>query len=224
MMAATVTFVLDGERGWVVAESVSTACPHCDAKLKVKPEKLGGIAHCPSCQRLICLAPELSLPANPSERPSGNSDLLATEQQKVLARSLGCQFHDSITRCEISELIEIAEENQRAAQWSAIQPKPHRDEASGTPVPAHFSGKEVAEDLRISQATPRQIVDSLDDRGKCAVLITVPIDRIKSFNDMDGLPFAIASSEAMSSEDTAHFLMSVAVHLYKHLGLQSTAN
>jgi hypothetical protein len=28
----------------------------------------------------------------------------------------------------------------------------------------------------------------------------------------------------MSSEDTAHFLMSVAVHLYKHLGLQSTAN
>jgi len=224
MMAATVTFVLDDERGWVVAESVSTACPHCDAKLKVKPEKLGGIAHCPSCQRLICLAPELSLPANPSERPSGNSDLLATEQQKVLARSLGCQFHDSITRCEISELIEIAEENQRAAQWSAIQPKRHRDEASGTQASANFSGKEAAEDPRISQATSRQIVDSLDDRGKCAVLITVPIDRIKSFNDMGGLPFAIASSEAMSSEDTAHFLMSVAVHLYKHLGLQPTAN
>ena len=151
MMAATVTFVLDDERGWVVAESVSTACPHCDAKLKVKPEKLGGIAHCPSCQRLICLAPDLSLPANPSERASGNSDLLATEQQKVLARSLGCKFHDSITRCEISELIEIAEENQRAAQWSALQPQQGRDETFVTPNTAPISSKESPEDPRISQ-------------------------------------------------------------------------
>jgi hypothetical protein len=39
---------------------------------------------------------------------------------------------------------------------------------------------------------------------------------------MEGLPFAIASSEAMSNEDTAHFLMSVATNLYKHLGLQTT--
>jgi hypothetical protein len=52
------------------------------------------------------------------------------------------------------------------------------------------------------------------------VLITVPIDRIQSFNHLEGLPFAIASSEAMSNEDTAHFLMSVATNLYKHLGLQ----
>ena len=162
MMAATVTFVLDDERGWVVADSVSTACPHCEAKLKVKPEKIGGIAHCPNCQRLICLQIGVSQPANPSERPSGNSELLATE--------------------------------------------------------------ESPEDTRLSAATARQIIDSLDDRGKCAVLITVPIDRIQSFNNLEGLPFAIASSEAMSSEDTAHFLMSVATNLYKHLGLQPTTN
>ena len=137
--------------------------------------------------------------------------LLATEQQKALARSLGCQFHDAITRYEIAELIEIAEENQRAAQWAEVQSKP---------VAPPSMAENVSEDPRVSEATPRQIVDSLDDRGKCAVLITVPIDRIKSFNDMDGLPFAIASSEAMSNEDTAHFLMSVATNLYKHLGLQ----
>lgn len=199
------------ERGWVVAETVSTACPHCDAKLKVKPEKIGGIAHCPNCQRIICLQIGVSQPANPSERPSGNSELLATEQQKALARSLGCQFHEAITRYEIAELIEIAEENQRAAQWAEVQSRP----AAPPPVVEN-----VSEDPRISEATPRQIVDSLDDRGKCAVLITVPIDRIQSFNNMDGLPFAIASSEAMSNEDTAHFLMSVATNLYKHLGLQ----
>ena len=200
-----------------MAETVSTACPHCDAKLKVKPEKIGGIAHCPNCQRLICLQIGVSQPANPSERPSGNSELLATEQQKALARSLGCQFHDAITRYDIAELIEIAEENQRAAQCAEVQSRPV--------APAPSSVKEnPPEDPRISEATPRQIVDSLDDRGKCAVLITVPIDRIKSFNDMEGLPFAIASSEAMSNEDTAHFLMSVATNLYKHLGLQPTAN
>jgi hypothetical protein len=196
-----------------VAETVSTACPHCDAKLKVKPEKIGGIAHCPSCQRLICLQIGVSQPSNPSERPSGNSELLATEQQKALARSLGCQFHEAITRYEIAELIEIAEENQRAAQWAAVQSRP----AAPSTV-----AENVSEDPRISEATPRQIVDSLDDRGKCAVLITVPIDRIQSFNHMEGLPFAIASSEAMSNEDTAHFLMSVATNLYKHLGLQTT--
>ena len=194
-----------------MAETVSTACPHCDAKLKVKPEKIGGIAHCPNCQRLICLQIGVSQPANPSERPSGNSELLATEQQKALARSLGCQFHEAITRYEIAELIEIAEENQRAAQWAEVQSKP---------VAPPSIAENVSEDPRVSEATPRQIVDSLDDRGKCAVLITVPIDRIQSFNHMEGLPFAIASSEAMSSEDTAHFLMSVATNLYKHLGLQ----
>jgi hypothetical protein len=215
MMAATVTFVLDDERGWVVADSVSTACPHCEAKLKVKPEKIGGIAHCPNCQRLICLRIGVSQPANPSERPSGNSELLATEQQKALARSLGCQFHEAITRYEIAELIEIAEENQRAAQWAATQSRP----AVSSPTT-----EESPEDTRLSAATARQIIDSLDDRGKCAVLITVPIDRIQSFNNLEGLPFAIASSEAMSSEDTAHFLMSVATNLYKHLGLQPTTN
>lgn len=194
-----------------MAETVSTACPHCDAKLKVKPEKIGDIAHCPNCQRLICLQIGVSHPANPSERPSGNSELLATEQQKDLARSLGCHFHDSITRYEIAELIEIAEENQRASQWAAVQSR------SVVPSPVF---EPPSEDPRISEATPRQIVDSLDDRGKCAVLITVPIDRIQSFNHMEGLPFAIASSEAMSNEDTAHFLMSVAANLYKHLGLQ----
>jgi hypothetical protein len=198
-----------------VAETVSTACPHCDARLKVKPEKIGGIAHCPNCQRIICLQIGVSQPANPSERPSGNSELLATEQQKDLARSLGCQFHDAITRYEIAELIEIAEENQRAAQWATVQSRP----AEPPPV----SGN-IPEDPRISEATPRQIVDSLDDRGKCAVLITVPIDRIQSFNHMEGLPFAIASSEAMSNEDTAHFLMSVATNLYKHLGLQPASS
>ena len=194
-----------------MAETVSTACPHCDAKLKVKPEKIGGIAHCPNCQRLICLQIGVSQPANPAERPSGNSELLATEQQKALARSLGCQFHEAITRYEITELIEIAEENQRAAQWAAVQSRP---------VASNATVDNSTEDPRISQATPRQIVDSLDDRGKCAVLITVPIDRIQSFNHLEGLPFAIASSEAMSNEDTAHFLMSVATNLYKHLGLQ----
>ena len=130
-----------------------------------------------------------------------------------MARSLGCQFHEAITRYEIAELIEIAEENQRAAQWAAVQSRP----AAPSTV-----AENVSEDPRISEATPRQIVDSLDDRGKCAVLITVPIDRIQSFNHMEGLPFAIASSEAMSNEDTAHFLMSVATNLYKHLGLQTT--
>lgn len=198
-----------------MAETVSTACPHCDAKLKVKPEKIGGIAHCPNCHRLICLQIGVSQPSNPSERPSGNSELLATEQQKALARSLGCQFHEAITRYEIAELIEIAEENQRAAQWAAVQSRT----AATNPVP-----EKVSDDPRISEATPRQIVDSLDDRGKCAVLITVPIDRIQSFNHMEGLPFAIASSEAMSNEDTAHFLMSVATNLYKHLGLQTTGS
>ena len=196
-----------------MAETVSTACPHCDAKLKVKPEKIGGIAHCPNCQRLICLQVGISQPANPSERPSGNSELLATEQQKALARSLGCQFHEAITRYEIAELIEIAEENQRAAQWAAAQSRP---------AVAPPATEKSSEDPRLSEATARQIVDSLDDRGKCAVLITVPIDRIQSFNNLEGLPFAIASSEAMSNEDTAHFLMSVATNLYKHLGLQTT--
>ena len=33
-----------------------------------------------------------------------------TEEQKELARSLGCHFHDFITRSEISELIEIADD------------------------------------------------------------------------------------------------------------------
>jgi hypothetical protein len=198
-----------------VAETVSTACPHCDAKLKVKPEKIGGIAHCPNCHRLICLQIGVSQPSNPSERPSGNSELLATEQQKALARSLGCQFHEAITRYDIADLIEIAEENQRAAQWAAVQSRT----AAPNPVP-----EKVSDDPRISEATPRQIVDSLDDRGKCAVLITVPIDRIQSFHHLEGLPFAIASSEAMSNEDTAHFLMSVATNLYKHLGLQTTGS
>ena len=202
-----------------MAETVSTVCPHCDAKLKVKPEKIGGIAHCPICQRLICLQAGVSQPANPSERPSGNSELLATEQQKALARSLGCQFHEAITRYEITELIEIAEENQRAAQWTSISEKKIDVQAPVTP-----NRNESPDNPPISEASPRQIVDSLDDRGKCAVLITVPIDRIKSFNDMDGLPFAIASSEAMSNEDTAHFLMSVATNLYKHLGLQTTGS
>ena len=198
-----------------MAETVSTACPHCDAKLKVKPEKIGGMAHCPSCRRLICLQLGISQPANPSERPSGNSELLATEQQKALARSLGCQFHDAITRYEIAELIEIAEENQRAAQWAAAQSRP---------AVSPLATEKSSEDPRLSEATARQIVDSLDDRGKCAVLITVPIDRIQSFNNLEGLPFAIASSEAMSNEDTAHFLMSVATNLYKHLGLQPTGS
>ncbi len=198
-----------------MAETVSTTCPHCDAKLKVKPEKVGGIAHCPGCHRLITLAAGMSIPTNPSERPSGNSELLATDQQKELARSLGCQFRDDITRFEIAELIEIAEENQRAAQWTALG-----STQADMEVTVAEQQVVVNNDPRISEATPRQIVDLLDDRGKCAVLITVPIDRIKSFNDMDGLPFAIASSEAMSSEDTAHFLMSVSVQLYKHLGLQ----
>ena len=157
----------------------------------------------------------MSIPTNPPERPSGNSELLATDSQKELARSLGCQFHEDITRFEIAEMIEIAEENQRAAQWTALE-----STKSEMDVTVAEQRMVVNDDPRISEATPRQIVDQLDDRGKCAVLITVPIDRIKSFNDMDGLPFAIASSEAMSNEDTAHFLMSVASSLYKHLGLQ----
>jgi hypothetical protein len=115
-------------------------------------------------------------------------------------------------------MIEIAEENQRAAQWSAMQ----SEQPTTNSVIPHPEPVVTVDDPRISEATPRQIVDSLDDRGKCAVLITVPIDRIQSFNNMDGLPFAIASSEAMSNEDTAHFLMSVASNLYKHLGLQET--
>jgi hypothetical protein len=167
----------------------------------VRPEKIGTNAHCPRCHQLISIAMDLCRPAQLSQRLPGNSDLPATEQQKDLARSLGCQFLDSITRCEISELIEIAEENQRAAQWSALDAKQNRDQIS------------------LAAATPRQIVDSLDDRGKCSVLITVSADRLESYENTDGLPLVIAASESMTSSDTAHFLMSVAVSLYKHMGL-----
>lgn len=191
-----------------MAETVSTACPHCDAKLKVKAEKIGKTATCPGCQQLIkieVLTPTVA--PIPALRLSG-SDLPATEKQKQFATSLGCEFSDSITRGEISSLIERGKERQEQGRYESMVALQNREQSAIAAVRTELL-QEMSDDPQVSMATVRQMVDSLDDQNLAAILITMPFDQIDEFHALNGVDVRITSSNSMSDSEVVSVLQQI---------------
>lgn len=201
-----------------MSETLAMTCPLCDAKLRVKAEKVGSTAKCPGCRETIIVIPDDEPAVQEQEKPRGTSHLPATKRQKDFALALGCEFSDSVTREEISELIEAGKERQQEARWAEMDAMQNREQSAIDAIRKELLD-EMADDPQVSVATPKQIVSALNERDLCSVLVSMPFDELESFSDLRGVNVNISSSESMSSEDTARVLMAVSLNLYKKLGL-----
>jgi len=191
-----------------VTETLRMFCPLCDAKLKVRPEKAGSTAKCPSCHQLIVIDFGGQAPQQSAAEDCESYHLPATEQQKELARSLGFKFSASITHGEISELIEIGTENQQSQPWTALNSVVAPVDVNRDKLPGH-----IADDPQVSTAGVLQSLDQLYDQEKCAVLVTLPFDEIESFSKLQDVQLEIASGNSVSGEEAPHMPMSVAFYL-----------
>lgn len=198
-----------------MSDPVKVRCPMCEAKLQVKPHLLGTTGKCPKCkQSILILAESEKQPI--AAKAKSTSHLPATQKQKDFALALGCQFDDTITRGEISALIDIGKLAEEERRFERIESIENREFSAVNAIRNELID---SDDPPVSASTPRQMVDSLDDRDTCAVLITLPFDQIDSFDDLDGVPVAIASSNSMTNEEVARMLLSIAIGLQKHLGI-----
>ena len=169
--------------------SITVTCPSCKAKFAAPEEAAGRTAHCPKC------ASPIPVPAPP--RP------LATEKQKDYARELDIPFAENVDRSTISNLIDEAVAKRDDERFDRLDELERREAIA-------------AEGLRLVDATTDEIVKALIGRGMIAILISR--DAIEDFDQMEGIPVTLASTDDMTQHDMESVILAVAAPiLYKRM-------
>jgi len=145
---------------------------------------------------------------------------VATERQKEYARALGIVYDDTITRDEISRLIDEAQVAEDAARWQRLNELNDRKSDAWNEMRKAVLAEIDADDCRLSKATPAQMVRVLSDEHDLAtVLITMPWSQIKDFENLRGVESLISFSDAMSMDDVESVIMTYAATIMKRKGI-----
>ena len=209
------------------------ACPECGVRLKVKARMLGHSARCPKCCRRISV-PETGLDRDSTDLASINTTELqtadttelrkltrravtgrvppATARQKEFARSLDCRFADDISAEEIADLIDAALLKNRE-QDQAQRDKFLTMQAKSYDLIRRELQEELIDDPQVSTASPRQMVDALGQRRMTSVLITLPVEDVRTLRDFEDTTPEITASRHVTDQDVGRIISLVAEQL-----------
>lgn len=178
-------------------ERVSITCGNCKSELKVKQRLAGRDINCPKCGNAITVT-SATLPPPEAKK----SDIPpATERQKEFALTLGISFSPDINRRDISALIEKAIAKRDEERDTTIQDWSQREGEFWEEAKKSVLAEMGSDEVPVSKATPRQIIDALDERGIAAILIMVPWDDVTDFSNLQGLEVSLSYSDTMSKAD-----------------------
>jgi len=192
--------------------SIRVKCSNCNAVLKAKVEWAGKQAKCPKCNATIEV--HVSGQSCPPRPP-----LLATEKQKDYAISLGISFPETISRRDISKLIDEAVVALDEKRFERLDEIDRRETQARNEIRQEILEEIDADDCRLSKATTEQIVEELSERGLAAILITMQWDDIQDFHVLSGTRAEIAFSDDMTQEDVEATIMTLAGDQMKRKGI-----
>ncbi|MCB9922543.1 MAG: hypothetical protein H6822_10195 [Planctomycetaceae bacterium] len=191
--------------------SILITCIDCNAKITAKDKLAGKRVKCPRCGATLQI-PSASSDKAPGDESSSTPIPTATARQKEYARTLGIDFPADINVHDISNLIDAAVQKRDDERFDKLNELSDRESEAWNKMRTELLAEIDQEDCRLSQATPRQMVDELASRGRGAVLITFDFAEVEDFEHLSGVGFEMEFCEDAMSERDARMVMITTGH------------
>lgn len=188
-------------------------CGNCNAKLTVKARLAGKTAMCPQCAGTIHIPADLAV-----EQGTKPPIPPATSRQKEYAASLEIEFPADINRRDISALIERAVTQHDDERYERLEELDKKEGALWEQAKAEVLSDFSPDELPISKASPKQIVEALDERGLATLLITVPWDDIDDFRDLTGARADVYFADSITVEDFQSVILMISANIINQRG------
>ncbi len=192
---------------------IRVVCGKCETGLKAKADLAGKTVKCPKCGGSV------TVPGGSPERDLPKAAPLATEKQKDFARSLGIEFGPSITRPEISKLIDQALEKQDDERYQRLEDLSSRESEAYERLRKEVLADLSSDECTLSVAEPSQILEALSERGFASVLIQIPWDEAEDFEHLKGANAIISWTHGMTQEDMENVVLTHAYQVMRERGI-----
>ena len=122
---------------------------------------------------------------------------------------MGIEFDDTVSRREISELIDEAVKKQDEERYARLEDLQNRESEAWRKMREEVLKEIDTEDCRLSRADTDDMLEELERRGLEAVLITFGSDEVVDYEDLSGVQFGVSFSDGMSESDMRQVVSAV---------------
>lgn len=142
-----------------------------------------------------------------------------TAKQLNFASNLGIDYPKDITRPVLSALIDEAIQRQRDEDERRTRQLMDRENEAYEEIRKRVLTDLDENDPRLSVATPKQIVDCLENRGIAAIIVSFSMDKVYSYSELDGTPCTISIPDGMTHRELATILMGAVLGITKNVDI-----